>query len=276
MRKTSSIVGLSVISVGEGVDLGHVSEVVIDLAAGVVVGMVIGSGADEKGVLAEDISVIGPDAVMIPDSSKAQKLADVPALAEKRPASPEKTVTVVSASGTKLGTLAEVHIEPAEHTVVRYEVSGGPVRDLTDGPLSFPVMPGIVHGPDIVVVPDAAIAELEKQAGGLRGAWAQLSRTLKRDYEEASEKAGDLYQRSAKGLKSAVEQAKQRSTQAREAEAGKPPAEPTEKQAAAEPAKPEATEEPKAKQKAPKQKAKKSTSKPKKSTKKKADNTGDK
>ncbi len=282
MRKTSSIVGLSVISSCEGVDLGRVSEVVVDLAKGVVVGMVIGSGPAEKGVLADDIAIMGPDAVMIPDQSKAKKLADLPGLVEKRPVSAEATVTVVSESGFKLGTLAEVYIEPADNTVVRYEISGGAVRDLTDGTLTLAVMKGIVHGPDIIVVPDAAIAELDKQVGGLKGAWAQLSRALKEDYEEASEKAGELYQRSVEGVRGTVEQAKQRSQEAREALAAKPAEgqaqdEVPAAEAAAEEAKGEATEKVTAKKKTPKKKAaKKKTTKAKKAKKKKTDASGDK
>ncbi len=279
MRKTSNIVGLSVISSSEGVDLGRVSEVVVDLAQGVVVGMVIGSGPDEKGILAEDIAITGPDALMIPDRSKVQKLTELPELAEKRPTSPERTVTVVSESGTKLGTLAEVYIEPADNTVVRYEISGGAVRDLTDGTLALSVMEGIVHGPDIVVVPDAAIAELDEQVGGLKGAWAQVSRALREDYEEASERAGELYQRSAEGLRGAVEEAKQRSQQAREALAAKAAEAQTQDEAPAaesapEKPKPEESEEVTGKKKATKKKAAKK--KVKKAKKKKADDSGDK
>ena len=274
--------GLSVISSSEGVDLGRVSEVIVDLAQGVVVGMIIGSGPDEKGVLADDISVMGPDAVMIPDQSKARELADLPSLVEKRPVSPEATVTVVSGSGTKLGTLAEVYIEPPDNTVVSYEISGGPVRDLTDGTLALSVMKGIVHGPDIVVVPDAAIAELDEQVGGLKGAWAQLSRALKEDYEEASERAGELYQRSVESVRGAVEEAKQRSEQAREALAAKPAEGQAQDEApAAEPAPEEAkgeeTEKAAPKKKTQKKKAKKKKAKTAKTAKKKeADDSGDK
>ncbi len=211
MRKLSSIVGLSVISIAEGVDLGRVSEVVVDLAEGTVVGVIIASGADEKGVLVDDIAVIGPDAVMIADTSKTQDLAKVPTLADKRRPAAEKPMTVVTASGVKLGALAEVHVSPDTKQVVSYEVSGGPVRDLTDGTLSLAVAEGMVHGPDTVIVPDTVVADLDQQVGGLKGAWAQIARTAKEDYKGASERAGELYGRSAEGLKGAVDRAKTKS-----------------------------------------------------------------
>jgi len=136
------------------------------------------------------------------------------------------------------------------------------------------VMEGIVHGPDIIVVPDAAIAELGEQVGGLKGAWAQVSRALTEDYQEASGRAGKLYQRSAEGFRGAVEEAKQRSQQAREALAAKSAEAQAQDEAptaetAAEEAKGEATEEVTAKKKTPKKKAKKAK-------KKKADASGDK
>ena len=45
MRDVASIIGLRVISSQEGRDLGPVSQVVVDLAAGVVEGLILGKGA---------------------------------------------------------------------------------------------------------------------------------------------------------------------------------------------------------------------------------------
>ena len=221
MREISKIVGLAVIASEEGASLGRVTEVIADLAQGVVVGLIIGDKPVEKGILAADIGVIGPHAVMVPDSSKVKDLGDFPELVEKRRVSAEQVITVMTESGAKLGTLAEIFIEPATQAITRYEVSGGTVRDLTDGALSLPVVAGIVHGRDTIIIPDAAVAELEKQVGGLKGAWGTTLERVKQDYEVAAEKAGGVYRDAAEGAKGALEQAKQRGEQAAHALAEK-------------------------------------------------------
>ncbi len=214
MRETSKIVGLSVIASEEGASLGRVTEVIADLAQGVIVGMIIGDKPVETGILAEDIGVIGPQAVMVPDSSKVKDIGDFPELVEKRRVSAEQVVTVMTASGAKLGTLAEIFIEPDTQMITRYEVSGGTVRDLTDGTLSLPVVAGMVHGRDTIIIPDSAVAELDDEARGLKGAWATALQRVKQEYEVVSDKAGDLYKDAAEGGKGALAEAKQRGEQA--------------------------------------------------------------
>ncbi len=211
MREISSIVGVPVISVAEGIELGRVREVVIDLAQGAVMGIIIEREAVEHGVWSDDVSVIGPDAIMLADQSKVQPLTEMPQLMERRRGSLERPTQVLTASGTKVGILADIFIDPQSRQVVRYEISGGPLRDLTDGTLSFATISGMVHGRDIVVIPDEAIAELPEQVGGLKGAWGRLSETLRDDYKGASEKAGSIYKASAERLKDAVETAKEKS-----------------------------------------------------------------
>jgi|LSQX01.1.fsa_nt_gb uncharacterized protein YrrD len=213
MRKVSSMVGLSVISTADGVNMGAVTEVVVDLSQGAIVGLVVDPPPAEKGVMAEDIAVIGPDAVMISDRSKMGPVADMPELTDRRRLSKDKPVAVVTKSGTKLGTLAEIYINPATREVTQYDVSAGSVRDLTDGVLSLPLVSGIVHGPDTVIVPDTLITSLEDQVGGLRGTWAAVSRKLRQDLHRASQQASVLYQRSSESMKEAVEQAKHKSEQ---------------------------------------------------------------
>ena len=213
MRKVSSMVGLSVISTADGVNMGAVTEVVVDLSQGAIVGLVVDLPPAEKGVMAEDIAVIGPDAVMISDRSKMSPVADMPELTDRRRLSKDKPVAVVTKSGTKLGTLAEIYINPATREVTQYDVSAGSVRDLTDGVLSLPLVGGIVHGPDTVIVPDTLITSLEDQIGGLRGTWAAVSRKLRQDLHRASQQASVLYQRSSESMKEAVEQARHKSEQ---------------------------------------------------------------
>ena len=72
-------------------------------------------------------------------------------------------------------------------------------------------MPELPTLRESIVIPDDAIAQLPEQVGGLKGAWARLSDTLREDYQDASEKAGKLYKTSSERLKEAVESAKEKS-----------------------------------------------------------------
>lgn len=211
MREISSIVGEPVISVAEGVELGRVREMVIDLAHGALMGIIIERDGVEQGVWADDVSVIGPDAIMLADQAKVQPLSEMPALVERRRGSLDRPLQVLTQSGTKVGVLSDIFIDARTRRVVRYEISAGPLRDLTDGTLSFATIEGMIHGRDIIIIPDATIASLPEQLGGLKGAWGRLSDSLREDYKGASERAGKLYQASAERIKGAVETAKERS-----------------------------------------------------------------
>ncbi|MFO7947281.1 MAG: PRC-barrel domain-containing protein [Armatimonadota bacterium] len=238
MRRISSLKGLSVIASSEGVDLGTVSEVIIDLAEGVMEGLIVRSGSTDRGIKAQDIEVIGADAVMVKETSAAKPLSQVPDLANRRRGSESKPPAVVTSSGQKLGMVGEIYIDPKEKTITRFEISGGLIRDLTDGTLSFPVVEGMTHGRDIVLIPEEVIAGIDSGEGGLRGAWAKVAKQLKEEYSSASKRAEHLYKESARSVQSAVTEAREKSRelsdsvsekieQAREAAAEKetPPAE---------------------------------------------------
>ncbi len=211
MRKLKSIVGLPAISISEGVDIGRVSEVVVDLSEGTILGVVVGTGTDEKAIIAEKITIIGPDAVMVPDNTVLSEIDELPRLAERRRPAGQGAVAVLTESGTKIGTIQDIFIDPEAMRVVRYEISAGPVRDLTDGTLSFPIIDGMVHGPDIVIVPDRAIEALEAQTGGLKGAWSNLSQMLKHERRTVKDRAAGFYEKSSEVFSEAVETAKQAS-----------------------------------------------------------------
>jgi len=221
MKRLSSLTGLAVIASSEGLNLGRISEVVVDLAEGVIVGVVVGAEPAEKGIMAEDIDIIGTDAIMISDSSKAKPLSDVPKLTQKRREYVAKPLGVMTQSGQKLGIVGEIFINPETKQVTLFEVSGGPLRDLTDGSLSLPAVKGMTHGRDVLLVPDKVIAEISIGAGGLKGVWAKLSRQIKKDYQETSKRTGTLYEKSAKSVKSAVEQTKKQSKEISKAVAAK-------------------------------------------------------
>lgn len=210
MRELSSLIGLQVIATQEGKRLGTVSDALIDLAQGRLVALMLAKTPEPSVVLAEDIDVIGPDAIMIFSGEKvrtyeeaAEALAHGKSVLEQPPA-------VMTSKGIKLGELGAVHVEEGSGRIARFFVSAGPLKDVTEGALALPVVEGIVHGEDTVIVPHEVVARRLEQAGGLRGALRSLAHRLRARYQHASERSEQLLEQSGRRLKSQAEQAREK------------------------------------------------------------------
>jgi uncharacterized protein YrrD len=189
VREVSSLLNSEVISIKEGKRLGVISQAVFDLAAGRLLGVIIGKGPAEKGIRAADIKTWGPDVVMVEQSEVAKRLSELPELLAGRRDPGRPPQQVVTDAGQRLGRLSRVYLEGAKFLVVRFEVSGGAWRDLTEGVLSMPVVKGIIHGPDTIIVPAEAVAKategaslkssVEKAAGAVREAATEGAKTVR-------------------------------------------------------------------------------------------------
>lgn len=205
MRELSSLIGLQVISTSEGKKLGSVAEVYVDLAAGELVCVTLAKTPELRVILADDIDVIGDDALMVSDRGKVRSREDAEEQLERGKRVLDNPPLVITSQGKTLGRLGTVQIDEATRKVVRFEVTGGSFKDLTEGVLALPVLEGIVHGDDTVIVPHDVVARRLVQAGGLRGALRHLGERLKISAEDLSETSRD---RSAKLKERAEELAK--------------------------------------------------------------------
>lgn len=167
MKNTRDLIGLNVFSVHEGRILGRLAECVVDLASGTVLGLIVElKPGEETGIARKDITAVGRDAVMVSSAEVLKPLADLPALAKHRTGG--KTVPqVLTKSGQVLGTLGLVHVDEAVQKVVSYEIAGDLMQAIADGPATMKVLKGTVHGADAIVLPDSAVAAIERP-GGLR------------------------------------------------------------------------------------------------------------
>lgn len=206
MKDLSSIVGLQVIATDEGKQLGSVSQALVDLAAGKLVAVALG----KKAILAEHIEVIGPDALMVSSSDKVKSRAALKKQIAGASEVLENPPQVVTDKGTSLGRLASVHLDPATKDILRYEVTGGALRDAIEGVVSLPVLEGTVHGEDTVVVPhEAARQHLLQTRGGLRGQLARIRGVFQTRYQQAGERTQELRQQGAERLKAGAEKARE-------------------------------------------------------------------
>lgn len=218
MRELSSLIGLQVIATGEGKRLGTVADALVDLAAGKLVALTLAKTPELRVVLAEDIAVIGPDAVMIASSDRVKGREETAeALAGARQVLGEPPA-VITTRGARVGQLGAVQIDEGSKRVVRFEVTSGPLKDVTEGTLALPVVEGIVHGEDTIIVPHEVVARRLEQAGGLKGALRSLTQRLRVGYEQVSERSEDFLHDSGEKLKvQAAEARKRAAAAAREA-----------------------------------------------------------
>ena len=217
MRELSSLIGLQVISTSEGKKLGSIAEAYVDLAAGELVCVTLAKTPELRVIFAEDIDVIGADAVMVSDREKLRSRDDAEEQLERGKRVLNSPPLVMTNQGRTLGQLGSVQIDEATKKVVRFEVTGGSFKDLTEGVLALPVLDGVVHGDDTVIVPHDVVARRLVQAGGLRGALRSFGERLKvsvEDFGEASrEQSAKLKERAdeiAKKTTEATEKARER------------------------------------------------------------------
>ena len=203
MREISSLLNSEVISVKEGKRLGVISQPVFDLAAGKLLGVIIGKGPAEKGIRAADIKTWGPDVVMVEQGEVAKRLSEMPELlaARRDPGRPPQQV--VTDAGQRLGRLSRVYLEGDKFSVVRFEVSGGAWRDLTEGVLSMPVVKGIIHGPDTIIVPAEAVAKATEGAS-LKASVEKAAETVREAATEGAKSVREAATESAKSVREAA------------------------------------------------------------------------
>lgn len=216
MREISTIRGLEVVGIADGRVVGRVTQVICDLASGELLGLITGQGAAERGICAEDVVTMGEDAVMIPSSQAAKPLSELPDLLSRRRDPTAPPLEVVTDEGRRLGRVTKIWINPIDKKVTRYEISAGVLKDLAEGSVILPVVPGAVHGLDTLIIPAVELAGMAGQPGGLRAQLKHLSEKMKAQSATAREKAQQAARAARESLEKAVVAAKESTVTARE------------------------------------------------------------
>ena len=202
MRELSSLVDMPVIAFDEGKRLGTISQTLVDLSAGELVAVLLAGPPGKSLIMSQDFKVFGDDALMVQSADVLKSRAEVEEdLARSRDVLANPPM-VLTDKGTRLGVLSNVYLADDGRIIVRYGISGGPLRDLTTGPVALPILKGTVHGQDAIIVPhDAAHKYLAEAAGGIKGSLDKLGRIFRQKYEEISERSSELYHESEEKLR---------------------------------------------------------------------------
>lgn len=161
MRRTREIVGLPVLDMQSGDQVGWVQDVVFDEEKEEVAGVLLEGGhliQSSKGIPRQAIVSVGKDAVTIndttvreiPGSTWSQKLGN----------------QVYTQGGDAKGTVEDIFLDDGAERIVGFEVSDGLFADLAYGRGSIGQQHVMVDGKDVLIVDDQASPWDRETRGG--------------------------------------------------------------------------------------------------------------
>ncbi|MGD8240656.1 MAG: PRC-barrel domain-containing protein [Armatimonadota bacterium] len=203
MIAVQELTGKSVVSTAEGKVLGKIRQCVCHLAMGEVVGLLVDASdrlLGEKAIAGKDIGVIGEDAVLVASEKLLVDVADVKGMGDLVRPEEADPMTVFTTGGRRLGSVGRIMIDRKQKAVVCFELTEGPLRDLAEGPSMMPIVEGIVHGEDSILVPPDAAEKVAAGEGAITRMWRGVSQRLTQLAREHA-----AAQPAPKGPKKAVE-----------------------------------------------------------------------
>jgi uncharacterized protein YrrD len=159
LRKAKDVIGLPVITVDTGKQVGTVKELKIgpDWKLKAVVLETRSWFAPGRSVAAENIVGLGEDAVTIPGEETVRPQDGDP---EARPladgAGKLFGLPVMTAGGERIGLIEDVYFQPEVGIpLIGFELSEGFLSDLQEGRKTFPIPEDAILGEDAVVIPSS-------------------------------------------------------------------------------------------------------------------------
>ena len=162
MPTINELLGLPVINLSTGDQVGKVKNVVIDTANYRLVGVLLGHDGwfhAGRGILRGAMKNIGPDSITI-EAETAIVSAET-LTAQGRTILQEEIIgkELVTAEGNIIGTLTDIFLDVNTGLLTGYEVSDSIIKDLLDGRSSIPLPPRQRIGEETVIVAEVAPQE---------------------------------------------------------------------------------------------------------------------
>lgn len=157
MYRLTELIGLPVLSLNNGQQIGEVQDLVVDISKSTVSGLLIVNEtwlSECHTVFFSDIFRIGRDAIMLRDASALQ-----PATAlefEDCYRLQELTEKIIyTETGMYLGGLVDIFFQPSTGELTGYEVSDGIIADFLFGRKAMPVPQAQMVHPNRLLVPES-------------------------------------------------------------------------------------------------------------------------
>ena len=161
MRRAREIVGLPVLNLKTGEQIGWVQDVVFDERRRKVTGMLLEGGhifQSTKGIPREVIVAVGKDALTVSE----EVVQDIPGTRWTQKVGNQ----VFTQSGEAKGTIEDVFLDDSAQNIVGFEVSDGLFADLMQGRGTILEENVMVDGKDVLIVDDQVSPWEQGKEGG--------------------------------------------------------------------------------------------------------------
>ncbi len=169
MRKSKSLIGLSIVGQTDGTQLGRVRDLIFDHEANQVLALVLSErdlfGLVEAHIVPwREVQSVGKDMVLVKNGDSQIPLREdkrVRALIDTHRDTILSGTQIFTSGGEHLGTLADMVIDEQTGRVTGYEMSGGFMADTLHGKKFLPGSTELAFGQDAAIVPPEAADELQ-------------------------------------------------------------------------------------------------------------------
>jgi uncharacterized protein YrrD len=174
--KATDIIGLKIISLQNGKELGQVKDLVYDPDEIKMTALIVEEGgifSEAKLIPFNEIRNIGDDAVIIESANKIKKISEIDSkISQIAKANTYITNTkVLTNNGIELGTVSDLLLDPTTGIVGQMEISQGMIKDVRSGKKYIDISQIETIGKDIIIVkPEVeSIIRQQSQNQGLEG-----------------------------------------------------------------------------------------------------------
>lgn len=158
MPKLSELIGLPVLEMKTGTQIGEVLEVVVNVEQAALYGIIVAGSSwftQDRGVLVSELASMGQDAVMLHNSEDIGELSIPADQTAFKKFSEMVDKAVYTESGSYLGMLVDVVYSAGTGEVRFYELSEGLITDFLRGRTIMPLPPAQVISPEKIIVPES-------------------------------------------------------------------------------------------------------------------------
>lgn len=166
MRKARDVIGLPVINVETGKQVGSAHDLLLN-SEWKIEAIILGAKhwfSSPAYIEWNDVLALGEDAITIPGDEVVKAMEDdLPFYSLVGGHKKVKGLPVITVNGQQLGIVEDVYLEEkmGKH-VIGYELSEGFITDLREGRKWLPIPESVILGEDAIVVPVRCNEELEE------------------------------------------------------------------------------------------------------------------
>lgn len=168
MKRSLELVGLPIVSIAEGMELGEARELIVNPAGGEVAAIVVTNGkwySPPRVVPFSLVQGVGQDAIMVENNSAVVPLANMPELEKKLDLDISiRGVRVITRGGRQVGVVKDYFVDPTTGKITGFELSD------VSGKNIIPLPAVVTIGKTLLVVTEEVEQLLVADSGGLAGA----------------------------------------------------------------------------------------------------------